>query len=566
MPTASDSSISRIAAPFAIIGALALAIACGGAADGKTPAATQPPVTPPIPTAPTALSVTTSRDSLVLDAWADTASLSATVRDQAGAVVTTSSTVWSSLDTAVVTVGSTGALVSVRPGVAKVRVTASLGTATPGTKDVTVTVARQRNAACVSPPAIARGAAAGTPVFGTTVSILTDLPVPAWDGSRTFPADYDGDGDADIVRIEYSYPKSTPYGGTTRVFRNDAGTLRDATAQVLSAAVVPDHARDFEIADFTGDRVPDIFVAQHGFDAAPFPGAANLLFTRSGTQLVERASTAFTPYSRTAFSHAAASADVECDGDLDLIELNLNANAPNRLFLNSGSGNFSTAPLSAFPIGAISQTTSQRWQEAEFIDFDSDGDPDLFLGARSGNGWNEDVMMVNDGFGRFRVTASVKLPSPKFTAEHGVNNVKSADFNGDGRPDLLLFEIPKPFTTTSAIRLWLNAGNGQFQDASAAWGLPATCGAEMIEPLFVTDFNKDGWPDVALPPGCPELGNGGILFNRGTTFASFRYSTIQPWLDFGLVTPLDIDSDGDPDLFFSDRGKGNPPVLVRNPR
>ncbi|CAN5917576.1 hypothetical protein BH11GEM1_BH11GEM1_20970 [soil metagenome] len=549
---------------------LAFVLGCGGSTDGKTPVTTQPPVTPTTPTAPagpTAITVTTSRDSLVLDAWADTASLAATVRDQAGGLVSSATTVWASLDTAVVTVGPTGALVSVRPGVAKVRVTASLGSLTPATKEVTVNVARQRNVACIAPTVVARGAAAGVPAFGTSVNILTGLPGAAWDGSRSFPADYDGDGDADLVRIEYSFPKSTPYGGTTRVFRNDGGTLSDATAQVLAGNVVPDHARDFEIRDFTGDRVPDIYVAQHGFDAAPFPGAANLLFTRSGTQLVERAAAAFSPYSRTSFSHAAASADVDCDGDLDLVELNLNANAPNYLFLNNGSGTFSTAPVSAFPIGVLGQSTAQRWQEAEFIDFDSDGDADLFLGARSGTNWNEDVMMVNDGFGRFRVTSSVKLPAPRFTPEHGVNNVKSADFNGDGRLDLLLFEIPKPFTTTSAIRLWLNAGNGQFQDASAAWGLPATCGAEMIEPLFVVDFNKDGLPDVALPPGCPELGNGGILFNQGSAFASFKYSSIQPWLEFGAVTPLDIDSDGDPDLVFSDnRGKGNPPVLVRNPR
>jgi hypothetical protein len=147
---------------------------------------------------------------------------------------------------------------------------------------------------------------------------------------------------------------------------------------------------------------------------------------------------------------------------------------------------------------------------------------------------------------------------------HALNQVKSADFNGDGWPDLFTFEIDRPFTTTSAIRLLINQKDGSFIDQSTAWGLPASCSAEMIEPLYIRDMNNDGWPDVLLPRGCPELGqSGGVLFNRGSSFSYFAFTNIQPWLLFDEVTPADVNGDGKLDLLFASRGGDR--LWVRTP-
>lgn len=507
---------------------------------------------------PVTLAVTLASDTVTLDRWADTTTVSVTVRDQNGATPSGVSLSWQTLDLAVATVTTGGVVQSVGLGTGRVRVTASRSGSASVEKEVTVRVVPQENARCVAPTAAARGAPTGSINLGPA-QILTSLSSKTHAGSRSLAADYDGDGDTDIVRLEYSYPTSQPYTGTVRVFRNDAGALTDATASVVQGGIVPDHPRDFEVRDFTGDGVADVYVAQHGFDAAPFPGAPNLFLTRVGAQLANAFATRFTPASTTAFSHGSTSGDVDCDGDVDLVELNLTAGAANQLFLNDGGGRFSAAPVTAFPIGAGS--SGQRWQEAAFIDFDADGDPDLYLGARSGTGWNEDALLVNDGFGRFRQRAGVQLPAPVFSPAHGVNNAKAADFNGDGREDLLLFEIPQPFSTSSAIRLWLNGGNGSFTDAGAAWGLPTQCTSEVIEPLYVRDMNGDGWPDVVIPSGCPNLGGAGLLLNTGSRFQFRGFSTIESWLGQDWATPADVDRDGKLDLFFGDRG-GNP-VLVR---
>jgi hypothetical protein len=499
-------------------------------------------------------SIVITPDSVLLDAWGDTARFNASARDRFDNLVATPVT-WSSADTMVARV-SGGAVTSHRAG----RTTVS---ATAGTVSVSrpVNVPLQRNAQCRVPSAPVRGAALGAPSFSDVVFVNT-VPTSAWPGSRSFPLDLDGDGDEDIIRIEYSFPGSKPYSGETRIFRNDNGVLRDATAELLAAPVIPDHARDFEIADFTGNGRLDVYVAQHGFDAEPFPGAPNLFFTVEGGRVVNRAPTAFAPSSSSGFTHGSSAADVDCDGDLDIMELNLLWTTPNTLFLNNGSGSFTPAPTSAFPFGGLDQVTMQRWQEVAFIDIDSDGDPDMVLGARSGTGWNEAIVLVNDGFGRFRHSPSIRLPAPRFAPNHAINNMKAADFDGDGLQDLILFEIPQPFSTSSAIRVWFNRGDGSFEDRSVAWGLPSMCSGELVEPLILTDINRDGWPDVIVPPGCAEL-RSGILINRGNRFEHFAFTRIAPWLD-DYAVPIDIDRDGYPDLLFSDRQADV--LLVRNLR
>lgn len=504
-------------------------------------------------------SVVFSRDSLLLDQWGDTLRVSATVRDANGNTISGATIAWTSPDTAVATVNA-GLVRSVRTGRALIQASATVGTFPSVQATIPARVVKQRNIACTIPAATSRGTALGAPTYDAP-DIQWSLPKPAWPGSRTLPLDYDADGDMDVVRLEYSFPGSNPYSGTVRVFKNDGGVLRDSSSVAMGANVVPDHPRDFEIADFTGDGLPELYVAQHGFDAVPFPGAPNLFLTRSGSTLVNTASTRFQGMSSAAFSHGSSAGDVDCDGDLDIVELNLTPTVGNALWMNNGSGSFSAA-TGRIP-ALVGVTAGQRWQEVAFIDIDADGDPDLYLGARSGTGWNEDLLLVNDGFGNFRASTTVTIPSPVFTTAHGINNAKAADFDGDGFRDLVLFEIPQPFSTNSALRLWRNRGDGRFTDVSSTWGLPAQCTGELVEPLWVVDLNEDAWPDVVVPNGCSELGGAALLINRGTRFDIVPTSSFVSWLSADGPTPIDLNRDGKLDLLFSDRGAE--PVIVRRP-
>lgn len=504
-------------------------------------------------------SISFSRDSLLLDQWGDTASVSVTVRDANNNVVSVPTLTWSSGNTAVTTI-TNGFATSVRTGRTLAQVSATAGSFPTIQATIPVRVVSQRNLACTAPVAPSRGAAAPVATYNE-YEIQNALSVPSWDGARSIPFDFDNDGDDDVVRFEYSFPFSTVYSGTIKVFKNDGGILRDSSSVYAPAGVIPDHPRDFEVVDFDGNGFDELLLIQHGFDAPPYPGAPNIMLRLQSGVLGNVASSRFPGMSSSGFSHGSATADIDCDGDVDVMELQLTPAVGNRLWINNGAGIFSDGTSARAPL--LAGLAGQRWQEVEFIDFDNDGDPDLYLGARSGTGWNEDFLLVNDGFGNFRRSTAVQVPAPRFASAHGVNNAKAADFNGDGRLDLFLFEIPAPFSTSSVARLWLNLGNGLFTDASTAWGLPTLCGAELIEPLFVRDLNGDGWPDVIMPNGCPELGGSGILTNTGTGFSMKAFSTFVSFLNGDVATPVDLLGDGRLDIWFGERG-GNP-IIVRRP-
>ncbi len=373
-----------------------------------------------------------------------------------------------------------------------------------------------------------------------------------WDGTSTRVLDFDGDGDDDLIRLEYSFPFSQTYSGSVTILENQNGTLIESTAEWI----VPDHPRDFAIADFDGDGKEEMFVAQHGYDAEPFPGAPNLLLKYENNRLIDAGSSNIVTNESNGFTHGAAHADVDCDGDIDIFTVDAgSADVDSHLLINN-QGIF-TIKEQSIPDDFIA-----GYQESTFIDFDLDGDPDLFMGASSSVDQQETTLLVNDGFGNFKKSSQVSLPSPNYTPSHGINSVQAADFTGDGYPDLLLFEISEPFSTRSAIRLWENQKDGSFIDITAKMGLPVECTGEVIEPLFVEDFNNDGWMDFIIPLGCEETGSApAIAINTGTGFHITNMTSFRSWFEYATPYPIDIDSDGDLDLYL-DQGGG--PVLLEN--
>jgi hypothetical protein len=166
-------------------------------------------------------------------------------------------------------------------------------------------------------------------------------------------------------------------------------------------------------------------------------------------------------------------------------------------------------------------------------DFNGDGRPDLV--AATGNAV---VVLPGNGDGSFR-------PQPVFPAGPSPQAVTEADVNGDGRPDLLV-------DSGHGVNLLLGQGDGSFQPPQA---IPGAVGG-----LFaVTDLNGDGRPDLVTVDAATDtlsilLGNGDGTFHAPGTLPTAAYPV--------SVAAVDVNGDGIPDLVVG-YGGAAPAVGVR---
>ncbi|RME61449.1 VCBS repeat-containing protein, partial [Candidatus Parcubacteria bacterium] len=159
--------------------------------------------------------------------------------------------------------------------------------------------------------------------------------------------DVDGDGFLDLVdALAINNSGSGPTTLNVHI-NNGKGVFTTDNTRILPAQPSFQHARQWLVADFNLDNRSDLFVADHGIDAPPFPGAPNLLMMNNGKgALVNQ--TAALGFDNT-YTHGASVGDVNGDGfpdifmnnDLQIGKFNTQAAVPGkRLWLNDGKGGF----------------------------------------------------------------------------------------------------------------------------------------------------------------------------------------------------------------------------------
>lgn len=359
--------------------------------------------------------------------------------------------------------------------------------------------------------------------------------------------DFDGDGDLDAVYAQLNYTQATgPVPQRVRAFRNNAGTFADVTDAVLGTVTLV-HPRHQLVGDFNGDGRPDILFAGHGYDYPPHPGEqSRLLLSTPDGRLVE--DPARLP-SGAQFTHNIAAADIDRDGDLDIFLCNSFSGARgSRLYLNDGRG-FFTVNTSRLPPDIL-EPTSEPYLASHFVDVNRDGWPDLVLGPFKER---QNEVLMNDGTGRFVRDPRFVLP-PKVVGPLAYTvNIESADFNGDGWPDLVLstddwMHVPPNGTRISAaIQLLVNRGDGTFTDVTAGSGIVLSPRETWVEWIYPVDFTGDGRPDLVLRPApLNDHSTTRLLENLGTNPVTFRdvSEIFTPHVLSTVVLPGDIDRDG----------------------
>ncbi|MHB1796250.1 MAG: CRTAC1 family protein [Acidobacteriaceae bacterium] len=262
--------------------------------------------------------------------------------------------------------------------------------------------------------------------------------------------------------------------------------------------------------------------------------------------------------------------DYDNDGFLDIFFTNgadissLKKTSPkywDRLFHNNGDGTFTDVTEKAglagtgFDIGVA------------IGDYDNDGYQDIFVA-----GVHRNTLYHNNGDGTF-TDVTEKAGLAEVDAEYGpLWSVGAAwvDVNNDGLLDLFVvnymdWDIAKEprcvvdgkhaychpkFYKSSPNKLFLNKGNGIFEDISASSGIRSHLGKGMG--AGVADYDGDGWPDIfvandKLPNSLFHNKGGGrfeeVAFEAGVSLAENGNLISGMGTDF-----RDIDNDGRPDI------------------
>ncbi len=327
--------------------------------------------------------------------------------------------------------------------------------------------------------------------------------------------DLNGDHKLDVVSI------NAVNNHISILLGNGNGSFQAPTSIALGGN--PDSAFGVVIADLNGDGYPDLAVANvSSFTAA---GSTISVFPGNGDGTFGPA-IQYDPVGQPIYLMVAG--DFNGDGLPDLVFTSEADTSPSQVGVIFGAANGTFQSPASYAVGLTPGPPV-------LADFNGDGVLDLVVAPSTGSSGNVSVLFGN-GDGSFQ--PAVSLP-----AAAGAQSVAVGDFNGDGKPDLIVSTFSLT-TFLSNLLVFLGNGDGTFQAP-----IVTTSPIGGTTPMVLGDFNKDGKLDVSAG-GQIWLGNGNGTFRATSTFV-------------GGQVAADLNGDGNLDMVGSG-GNGNGVVQLGN--
>ncbi|WP_439582403.1 VCBS repeat-containing protein [Dyadobacter bucti] len=283
------------------------------------------------------------------------------------------------------------------------------------------------------------------------------------------------------------------------------------------------------------------------------PGSIGIDFVHHENEFVDFKVEVLLPYQLSKLGPALAKGDVNGDGLEDL-------------FFGGASNQFGVLYIQK-PGGKFEGAAAQPWRQnvaceevsALFLDVDRDGDLDLYI-VSGGNEFEEqaleyrDHLYINEGNGTMHEEV-LALPSMKNPKQIAVQ----ADIDKDGDLDLFIGgrAVPGSFPVPARSYILRNDTKGtniKFTDVTAEWS------KDLLNPGMITcatfdDLDKDGNPDLILAGDWMPVR---AFKNTGKSMDEVNVRELKNtdgmW---AALVPVDIDQDGDMDFVLGNGGLNN---------
>jgi hypothetical protein len=385
-----------------------------------------------------------------------------------------------------------------------------------------------------------------TPAGATTPSFATAVDIGVGSNpSQLVVADFNGDGKPDIALAFNGYSaqvtvllNTTPQGAATPTFSSQTFATGNSPNQIAVADFNGDGKPDLAVANAAGGGTGDFYVSL--LINSTTPGASSASFNLvSGPDL----GNGNNPTSM-------AVADFNGDGKPDLAVAVATGNASNgpvQVFLNTSTGGAASFGASQpFFAGANASTIA-------VADFNGDGKPDMAVSNPGANFSAGTVSVMINGTATGSATASFTLAASPAVGD--VSGVVTGDFNGDGKPDIAV-------TASDSAQVLINT---TAPGAATPSFEPQSSFPVQLSPfnLAAADFNGDGRLDLVAVNFYSNSAT--VLLNTGAAPASVPQFTLAAapvaGNSPGGVGAADFNGDGLPDLAVANTNSGTVSVF-----